>query len=219
MNDCPIRSRLCWLVLFGLLNLAGHTAGSAAAATLEEANVLFEQKRYEEAIEIYKKVLAGAADVPTKGKAQFNLGLTYRALGNHAEAISAFKNVLDSEVDDEEPGGSLMETNRNYRHWSCIEIARCYEQSGNVEKALEYALLARDEHRFVTWCGTCAGSAKAELNDYIKQLGGDSHTLEIGIVAVLLAGLGLLWLRKARGIRPRKLPTPGNVGDVTADPD
>jgi tetratricopeptide (TPR) repeat protein len=203
-----------WIYLLSMSHCAAQ--GVARPDPLEEANNLCRAGKYQEAAEAYSKILAGNADIPTKGKARFDLGVAYDALGRYADAIAEFEKILTSDVDDKEPGGELMETNRNYRHRSCLRIAGCYAALGDNQKSLEYALLAKHKHPYTTWCGTCAQEAHAELNNYIVN-----RAIAAGDYGVLLrvlpeteffwqwlkmGGLGLLvaitavalWRRKVR---------------------
>src|ERR1035441_2117325 len=47
-----------------------------------------------------------------------------------------------------EPGGNLMETNRNYSNRSAMAISQCYEAMGQFSPALRYAWLAKTKYRY-----------------------------------------------------------------------
>jgi tetratricopeptide (TPR) repeat protein len=49
------------------------------------------QNNFTEAIEAYKKVIAGTPDPSLRGRALRNMGYAYRSLGNEAEAQRCFR--------------------------------------------------------------------------------------------------------------------------------
>jgi tetratricopeptide (TPR) repeat protein len=202
-----------WAFLLSTSAIAVEPA--ARPDPLEQANALGRDRKFQEAADAYTKILASDADVPTKGKARFNLGVTYGALGKYNEAIAEYEKVLTSGVDDAELGGELMETNRNYRHRSCLHIAGCYQALGDNQKSLEYALLAKQKYPYTTWCGTCEQEAKAELNEYLvnrafaarnygvlvsvlPETASFWHWLEGGAGALLVIAVVILWRRNVR---------------------
>jgi tetratricopeptide (TPR) repeat protein len=187
----PVVSIAACLAVAPYLMCLGVLAAERAAYSdsLEEANRLFAQHEYDQAAGAFRLILAGTPDVATKGKAQFNLGLSYRAMKKATEAITVFRELLASKVDDKEPGGELMITNRNYRYLACLNIAGCYEETGNARKALEFALLAKDKYHFVTWCGTCAAEEGGRLDAYITKLtkaaGGAKPATQVPSIAMI----------------------------------
>jgi hypothetical protein len=48
-----------------------------------------------------------------------------------------------------------MEAYRNYRHRAAQQLSRCYEAQNQFATALEWAIRARDEFSYQSWCGTC----------------------------------------------------------------
>jgi hypothetical protein len=49
-------------------------------------------------------------------------------------------------------------------------MADCYEQLGDYEAALHYALLARDRYQFESFCGTCLADESHAVAVRIRRL-------------------------------------------------
>lgn len=91
----------------------------------------------------------------------------------HARELEAANKLFEEgkyKVDDKEAGGDIMEAYRNYRHRACLEIAECYEAQKDYVTALTYAEVARDKHKYQSWCGTWAQGARRALDEYIEKL-------------------------------------------------
>jgi len=140
------------------------------ARELEAANKLFEEGKYEEAEKAYRELEKKDTEPSTWGKVVFNLGLALARQKRYQQAIREFLRVIVSKVDDKEAGGDIMEAYRNYRHRACLEIAECYEAQKDYVTALTYAEMARDKHKYQSWCGTCAQGARRALDEYIEKL-------------------------------------------------
>ena len=143
---------------------------NVAGLLLDTGNRLHREKRLDEALKVWAPVVAHCRAAHVWGKAAFNSGLALRQLGRPKEAIVLLERLLCSDVEDREPGGHIMEAFRNYRHRACLEISTSYQQLKDYDKALDYALMGRDTHRFQTWCGTCAMSSRAALRARIERL-------------------------------------------------
>jgi tetratricopeptide (TPR) repeat protein len=135
----------------------GRRAHEASLAeTLSLGITDYREGRAEEAMERWGRVINHSLPGSSNwAVAVFNTGISLREHHRYQEAISRFTELLASRVNDLEPGGSLMEIYRNYRHRACIEIATCHEKLGNRVAAVQYLCLARDVHQFKSWCGTC----------------------------------------------------------------
>ena len=166
---------------------------------MEEGNAAYESHDFNKAEARWKQIRdcdRGTADWP---KAVFNLGFQEHERKNPSAAIGYFEEILRSHPDDKEPGGSLMETNRNYSYRSAMEISHCYEELGSYRMALRYARLAQTTYPFYSWCGTCAEGARRRLDARIAYL-----TLQIvkrpALTTSLLLGI-VLGTRKVRSNR------------------
>ncbi len=93
-------------------------------AKLDLANLLSEQKSYDEAIEYY---LAYTRDVRDNADAYFNLGVAYENANKINHALSAFKKAFAINPED----SNLIQ-----------EIGRCYHVAKNYENALKFYLNA-----------------------------------------------------------------------------
>jgi tetratricopeptide (TPR) repeat protein len=134
------------------LNNCSLAAGQALDP-LSEANRYFKERNYQAAVNIYQRILATNLDVPTKAKAWFNLGMTYQKLARYDDAINAFTQIFNMDVNDREPGGNIMEPYRNYRSRAQWEVANSLFAKGDYKGALEAYQTTRLKYPLQSWCG------------------------------------------------------------------
>lgn len=139
------------LLLIVQLSVTGVIAGQGVDP-LTEANRLFEARDYQAAAVAYRAVAEKTSDIPTAAKAWFNLGLTYRKLNRHNEAIAAFSQIFQMDVDDREPGGHIMEPYRNYRSKAQWHVGLSLFAKGDYTGALEAYLTTKLKYPFQSWC-------------------------------------------------------------------
>lgn len=169
---------LTWLLMF--LCVGAATWSHAADSTQEEkkefverlnaANDLFTKGKIREAIAGYQALLKEDLIPPTWGKTTFNLGIAQMRLSDFSAAIHTFETIFPSKVDDKKPGGNIMEEFRNYRFQASLLIARCYEEKGELPKAIAILVKARDSQLYQAHCGTCATDADEALRARIAEL-------------------------------------------------
>jgi len=169
----------------------------AISKQLDEGNAAFEagdiSKAEKQWTEI-RKCASGTSDWP---KAVFNLGLLEYRRNHLRQAITHFDEILQSHPNDREPGGNIMETNRNYSFRSALAISECYETMGEFSSALRYAWLAKTKYRYFSWCGTCYNSANFAVNKRIAYLVVRVSRLHIWAGMLLLGFVGFRW-KKSR---------------------
>lgn len=149
-----------------------------APTTFDEINKLYSEGHYTQAVDAYRRLLTTTNDASTRAKVVFNLGMTYQKLRQHDLAIEQFKQIFALGADDNEPGGSIMETNRNYRSRAQWEIGNSLLANGDYEGALAAYRTTRDKYPFRSWCGTCSQDFshrylryEALMLDYLKRFG------------------------------------------------
>jgi tetratricopeptide (TPR) repeat protein len=158
------------LDIFSNLKKVSAKDEKEAGELLDKGCILFEEGNYENAIEVWEEVYYDYKGTTSWGKATYNIGLGYLSMEEYKKAIPYFEEILESDVDDLEPGQCVMEAYRNYRHKSCLQISYCYEQLRDLDKALKYAIFARDKYPYQSWCGTCQMSAERSLEYKIQRL-------------------------------------------------
>jgi tetratricopeptide (TPR) repeat protein len=165
---------------------------------LEEGNVAFEAGDIAKAEARWTEIRECAPSSLEWPKAVFNLGLLEYRRHNFPEAISYFDAVLQSHPNDKEPGGNLMQTNRNYSNRSAMAISECYEAMGQFSPALRYAWLAKTKYRYYSWCGTCISSANFAMNKRIAYLALRVSRLHI-LAGILVVGFIVIRWKKRSG--------------------
>lgn len=144
------------LFLMFLFLCAGHNISFGQAKdVLAEANQLYVNKQYEQALAAYQKMLGENSDAATRAKIIYNVGLTYQKLKQYDRAVETFKQIFALEVNDREPGGSIMQLYRNYRPGAQWEIGNALFAKGDYEGALAAYRATREKHPFRSGCGTC----------------------------------------------------------------
>ena len=107
---------------------------SWVAATYGNIGQVWDSKgNYDKALEYYEKSLAISIETiggnhDSVAKKYYNIGLVWKSKGEYNEAITLFKKVFDIQKTGGPP----------------FQIAECYENLNNVEKAFEYYLLSAD---------------------------------------------------------------------------
>lgn len=166
--------------------------GSAAGNLLAEANGLFDERRYAEALEKYEEILAAE---PSLYQVYFNIGTTYREMGEPDKALEAYAKVLA-----EEPlhPGALVGTGEVLISEGRLEeavpylekavdhttdaivpynVAEIYAGQGNSAKAIQYYQIASerrpdwaDPHLKIGYGHLAAGDLEAAATDFEKAL-------------------------------------------------
>src|ERR1700687_647261 len=137
---------------------------------LSEGNAAFEAGDTRTARTSWKKIRECGATTPDYPKAVYNLGLLEFKVKDFQQAIRYFEEVLRSHPNDKEPGGSLMQTNRNYSFRSALGVSQCYEAMDEFRPALHWAWLAKTKYPYYSWCGTCYSNANFAVNKRIAYL-------------------------------------------------
>ena len=141
--------------------LATHSiAFTQEVDPLSEANKLFQTRNYKAAADVYRRIVSTDLNIPTKAKAWYNLGVTYQKLRRYDDAINAFTQIFSLNVNDREPGGSIMEPYRNYRSWAQWQIGKSLFAKGDYQGALEAYQTTRLKYPFQSWCNVELQSAE-----------------------------------------------------------
>jgi tetratricopeptide (TPR) repeat protein len=140
-------------VVLEALQMGQGSAGSAAGGKLDEANALFEQKQYQEAIAKYQELLATE---PTLYQINYNIGAAYRELKDYDNAIAAFQKVLEQDGSntaslvgmgdvlvaqgklDDAVGYFEKAIDQTQDEVIPFNVAEIYFNKGNAAKAIEY---------------------------------------------------------------------------------
>jgi len=179
--------------------LEPNGTSEAVRQLLADGNVAFEAEDTTKAEAAWLKIRECAPATPEWPKAVFNLGLLESKRNNFPKAITYFDEVLQSHPNDQEEGGSLMETNRNYSHRSALAISNCYESMGSFAPALRYTWLAKTKYRYYSWCGTCLRSANFGVNKRIAYLAMRASRVHIWAGMLLFALVALRWKSSRSG--------------------
>jgi tetratricopeptide (TPR) repeat protein len=146
-------------------------SGCATYRPLEQANLMYKRGDYENAALAYRQISNKPhLRIDVLGKATFNLGLTLMKQKEYEDAIAAFSTLLESEVNDKDPGNHLMEIYANYRNKACVNISECYEMKQDYSHALEYYMLSLEKYPYRTSCFTCRRSSTARKLERLEEL-------------------------------------------------
>lgn len=160
----PCVSRLVAFLTLFLIFLA-VISNAQQRSRLDEINeTYYNQRQYTQAADAYQKLLAETTDVPTRAKIVFNLGMTFQMLKQYDKAIENFQQILTMNVDDNEPGGHIMELKRSYRPRAQWETGNSYFGKGDYERALAAYRTARGKYPINTGCGNCNESIERRHN-------------------------------------------------------
>lgn len=89
-------------------------------AALNEGNRLFQEEKYEEAIEVFGKILEGYPDIYIINK---NIGNSYFQMERYEEAEEHYRKVIEKEPDNSD---------------AMLLVGNCYANRNETEKALEW---------------------------------------------------------------------------------
>lgn len=141
------------------LKMGQGSASSEAGGKLDEANALFDQKQYKEAIAKYEELLAAE---PTLYQVNYNIGAAYREMKDFDKAMTYFQKVLEQDptnsaslvgMGDALVGEGKLDEAVGYFEKAIAQtqdevipfnVAEIYFNQGNAEKAIEYYKLASE---------------------------------------------------------------------------
>jgi len=175
----------------------GLQSAAAVSQLLDSGNAAFEAGDTKNAKTSWLQIRKCGAYTSDYPKALYNLGLLEFKQRDFHQAIEYFEEVLRSHPNDKEPGGSLMQTNRNYSFRSALGISQCYEAMGEFRSALNWAWLAKTKYPYYSWCGTCYSSANFAINKRIAYLALRTSRLQL-CGSTLLLGVLVLGVQRTR---------------------
>ncbi len=177
-----------------LLQLPDATNDAATAdLAFDTAEELYRDGFPADALRLWNDFIEWFPSHENWGKAVFNSGIALGDINQPQKAITMFSRLFNSPVNDREPGVSIMEIFRNYRHRACLEIATCYENMLDFTQALTYVILSRDTYPFQSFCGTCDDEEElclkqriALLTELAKRTGRDTNVVAQTAVSMLV---------------------------------
>jgi hypothetical protein len=143
---------------------------TAAEELVARAQQSYQAGHLNEALALYRQVTTQHARSKSFGVAQYNVAFILAKLGKPEAAIAEYNLLLAGNVNDRDPGEHILQAYRNYRNRAAKALSQLYEGMGKADEALRWALLARDEYPYCTWCGTCAWEEAAASSANIIRL-------------------------------------------------
>ncbi len=105
------------------------------------------------AIESFTSFLNQYPDSFLKPRAKFNIGIVLRKLGRDDEAILIFSEILNSDYNEKESYGGIIEQYALYKNRSAKELAEIYFEKKEYKKASDYIYLFDKKYKYLHFCG------------------------------------------------------------------
>ena len=130
----------------------------------------YAKKDYGPALSLLRKVCSEYPDSGAYGDAQYSIGTLFLDQQKYDDAIAEFNKLFASKVNDYAFDLESSDDFRNYRNRAALRISECYEAKQDLPRALEYAELARDHYKYLSYCKSCLREAKENLEQRIARL-------------------------------------------------
>lgn len=121
--------------------------------SFDSAMDYFEKEDNETSLASFNSFLTQYPDSRLKPRAKFNIGVLLRKLGRNDEAIPIFSEILDSDYDEKEAYGGIMEQYALYKNRSSKELAEIYFEKKDYKKVSHYIYLFDKKYKYHHFCG------------------------------------------------------------------
>ena len=119
---------------------------------------------------LFRKVSTDYAKTSVYGDALYGLGLVLQDEQRYEAAMAEYARIFSSNANEDILDLESSEDYPNYRFKAALRISECCEEMKDFRKALEYALLARDRYKFVSYCKDCTIKTRQNIEKRVKQL-------------------------------------------------
>lgn len=152
--------------------LADFGKDPAASASVHLARGLraYAKTNYAEALSLLRTAGSEQPNSDAYGDSQYSIGTLFLDQQKYDEAIAEFLKLIASGVNDYSIDVESSDDYRNYRYRACLRLSDCYEAKKDLPRALEYAELARDRYKHMSYCSSCLKSTKESLEKRIAKL-------------------------------------------------
>jgi tetratricopeptide (TPR) repeat protein len=128
-------------------------AQPADQLAFDEITSLYEEEHYNAALLRLKYFMEEFPDSPLRGRAHFNLATIQEEVGDTVRAIQSYQNILNSNYNELDEAGGLMEQYTLYKHQSASRLAELFLQQKDYQEAIYYTQLADKKYPYQHFCG------------------------------------------------------------------
>lgn len=109
---------------------------------------VYYDEEYDSALALFQSFVVKNPRSPLVSRAKYNIGYIFRELDRDEESIPVFEELLQSDYDEKERFGGLMEQYALYKHRSASHLAEIYLDKGDYEKAAKYIRLFDKKYKY-----------------------------------------------------------------------
>ena len=140
----------------------------SAALRVIKGRLLRSLKRPDE--RIFQEVLGGPCGSPARARAYQELASLRHEAGDYQGAIGILRELIESCVDDaDRVGTNIMDVETNYRHYAAMDISYLYEKLGEANLTHRWAVTAKEDYPFASFCGNAISEAHEHIEDRLEH--------------------------------------------------
>jgi tetratricopeptide (TPR) repeat protein len=114
----------------------------------DKAMELYYAKSYDSAIVNFEKMIKSFPNSELIGRAKYNIGYIYLETNRNEEAIPVFMEILNSNFNEKDNYGGIMEQFTLYKHRSCLNLVEIYLEKKEYKTALNYNKKAEKKYPY-----------------------------------------------------------------------
>jgi tetratricopeptide (TPR) repeat protein len=131
------------------------SAQTSSCDYLEKAIEYFGNEELDSAINLMVLAIETTPDTnQCYGRCFNNIPLAYAMQEKFDKSKEWFGKIMESELDDFEPGDDIMEPYANYHHNACMQMVKVHDHLEEYPEGLRYLNLAESRYRFECFSGT-----------------------------------------------------------------
>jgi tetratricopeptide (TPR) repeat protein len=153
-----------------LLAKYGSDPEVAAGVYVDQARKAYRDKNLKASQELFQKVCTQHSETSAYGDALYGLGLVLQEQQKCDDAIAEYSKLFPSKVNDYAIDSEKSEDYANFRFKAALRISECYETKKDFVRALEYAKLANERYKFVSYCKDCQKDTRENVEKRVQRL-------------------------------------------------
>ena len=118
----------------------------------------------------FRRVSNDYANTSLYADALFGLGLVLQEEQRYDAAIAELTRIFSSNANEDLLDRESSEDYPNYKYKAALHISECFEAKKDLKKALEYALMARDQYVFISYCKDCQLKTRQLIANRVRDL-------------------------------------------------